>query len=197
MKIYTRTGDGGETGLFGGQRVPKDHARVEACGDVDELNAVLGIAMGHLSTEDLPEVARRLRVLQGDLFVLGANLATPAPQDGGRVNDYIPPLSAERIAEIEGWIDGAEDELTPLASFILPAGTTGAAALHLARTVCRRAERRVISLGRKATIDPEMIRFLNRLSDLLFVWARLANQRAGVPDIPWEREAGRRSAGDD
>ena len=191
MKIYTRTGDAGQTGLFGGQRVPKDHTRVEAYGEVDELNAVLGLAMGQLATEDLPEVARRLRVLQGDLFALGANLATPAPEDGGRPNDYIPALPTSRIGEMEEWIDAAEAELSPLTSFILPAGTTGAATLHLARTVCRRAERRLISLARSATIDPESLRFLNRLSDLLFVWARLANQRAGVPDIPWEREDGR------
>jgi cob(I)alamin adenosyltransferase len=193
MKIYTRTGDRGETGLFGGQRVPKDHVRVEACGDVDELNAVIGIAIGHLSAEDLPEVARRLRVLQGDLFVIGANLATPAPEDGGRPNDYIPAIARERISEMEEWIDQAEGELPPLTSFILPAGTGGAAALHLARTVCRRAERRVISLSKQATIDADAIVFLNRLSDLLFVWARLANHRAGVPDIPWEHEDGRAS----
>ncbi|HEX6925844.1 MAG TPA: cob(I)yrinic acid a,c-diamide adenosyltransferase [Longimicrobiaceae bacterium] len=186
-RIYTRTGDRGETGLFGGQRVPKDHARVEAYGEVDELNAVLGLAMGQVSAEDMPEVARRLRVLQGDLFVLGANLATPPPEDGGRPSSYIPPLPRERIEEMERWIDAAEDELPPLRSFILPAGTTGAATLHLARTVCRRAERRLISLARGATVDPDCIRFLNRLSDLLFVWARLANHRAGIPDIPWER----------
>lgn len=192
MKIYTRTGDRGETGLFGGRRVPKDDARVEAYGEIDELNAVLGLAMGQLASEDMPEVARRLRVLQGDLFALGAILATPAPEDGGRPNDHIPPLPRERIAEMEGWIDAAEAELTPLTSFILPAGTTGAGMMHLARTVCRRAERRLISLARGATIDPDCLRFVNRLSDLLFVWARLANQRAGVPDIPWEQEDGRR-----
>lgn len=186
MKIYTRRGDSGETGLFGGQRVPKNHARVEAYGEVDELNAVLGLAMGQLGTEDMPEVARRLRVLQGDLFVLGANLATPAPEDGGRPNDHIPSLPRNRIVEMEEWIDAAEAELSPLTTFILPAGTTGAGTLHLARTVCRRAERRLLSLARSATIDPDCVRFLNRLSDLLFVWARLANQRAGVPDIPWE-----------
>lgn len=197
MKIYTRTGDRGETGLFGGQRVSKDHARVEAYGEVDELNAVLGLAMGQLATEDMPEVARRLRVLQGDLFVLGANLATPAPEDGGRPSNHIPPLPRERIAEMEGWIDAAEEELAPLTSFILPAGTTGAATLHLARTVCRRAERRLISLARQATVDADCIRFLNRLSDLLFVWARLANQRVGVPDIPWEPEDRRSRKGVD
>jgi len=195
MKIYTRTGDRGETGLFGGQRVPKDHVRVEAYGEVDELNAVLGIAMGHLVREDLPEAARRLRVVQGDLFALGANLATPAVEDGGRPNDYIPTMPDGRIAEMEDWIDAAEEELAPLTNFILPAGTHASAALHLARTVCRRAERRLISLAGEATIDPSAIRYLNRLSDLLFVWARLANQRAGVPDIPWERDDRRPAPG--
>jgi len=188
MKIYTRRGDSGETGLFGGQRVPKDHARVEAFGQIDELNAMLGVAMGQLGTEDMPEVARRLRVVQADLFALGANLATPAPEDGGRPNPHIPPIPDARVAQMEEWIDAAEGELSPLTSFILPAGTTAAASLHLARTICRRAERHLISLARVATIDAGSIRFLNRLSDLLFVWARLANHRAGVPDIPWERE---------
>lgn len=197
MKIYTRTGDRGETGLFGGGRVPKDDIRVEAYGAVDELNAVIGIAMGLLDSEELPEVARRLRVLQGDLFVLGANLATPSVEDGGRPNDYIPAFAAERIAEMEAWIDEAEEELAPLKSFILPAGTAGCAALHVARTVGRRAERRVITLSRQATIDPVGVRFLNRLSDLLFVWARLANHRAGVPDIPWERDDRRKIQDDD
>jgi cob(I)alamin adenosyltransferase len=188
MKIYTRTGDRGDTALFGGVRVPKDDVRVEAYGAVDELNAVLGIAMGHLAAEDLPEVARRLRVLQGDLFVIGANLATPAPEDGGRRSDYIPAIPHGRIAEMERWIDDAEQELPPLTVFILPAGTTAAAALHLARTVARRAERRVITLARQATLEADVIVYLNRLSDLLFVWARLANHRAGVPDMPWEHE---------
>lgn len=192
MKIYTRRGDSGETGLFGGPRVPKDDLRVEAYGQVDELNAVLGLAMGHLGAEDMPEVARRLRVLQGDLFVLGAHLATPAPEDGGSGRPSIPPLPTERVEEMERWIDAAEEELAPLTTFVLPAGTPGAATLHLARTVCRRAERRVLSLSRAATVDAECLRILNRLSDLLFVWARLANHRAGVPDIPWEPETGRR-----
>lgn len=195
MKIYTRRGDAGETGLFGGPRVPKDDLRVEAYGQIDELNAVLGMSMGLLAAEDMPEVARRLRVLQGDLFVLGAHLATPAPEDGARSRPSIPPLPTERVAEMEEWIDAAEEELSPLTTFILPAGTTGASTLHLARTICRRAERRVISLAREATIDPDCVRILNRLSDLLFVWARLANHRAGVPDIPWEPEAGPRGTG--
>lgn len=185
MKIYTRTGDRGQTALFGGQRVGKDHVRVEAYGEVDELNSLLGVAALHLERAALEEMLTRVRLLQTDLFALGARLATPAPEDGGRPNDHIPPLPAERIAEMEAWIDAADAELEPLRNFVLPGGSEAAATLHLARTVCRRAERRVIALAREAHIDDEVVVFLNRLSDLLFTWARLANHRAGVPDVPW------------
>ncbi len=185
MKIYTRTGDSGETGLFGGQRVRKDHTRVEAYGDVDELNAVLGGVATALEQVGDAELTERIRVLQADLFTLGANLATPAPEDGGRRNDHIPPLPTERISEMEHWIDDAEKELEPLGNFILPGGTEAASRLHLARTVCRRAERRVTTLTAVAHIPGEAVIYLNRLSDLLFTWARLANHRAGSGDIPW------------
>lgn len=185
MKIYTRTGDRGDTGLFGGQRVRKDHARVEAYGDVDELNAVLGHALVQLEADGQGEMAGGLRQIQSDLFTLGAHLATPAPEDGGRPNDYIPPLPSERVAEMEEWIDRAETELEPLRAFILPGGAEAAARLHLARTVCRRAERRAITLAQSAHIDERVIVYLNRLSDLLFTLARLANRRAGVEDVPW------------
>ncbi|HET8656156.1 MAG TPA: cob(I)yrinic acid a,c-diamide adenosyltransferase [Longimicrobiaceae bacterium] len=186
MKIYTRTGDRGETGLFGGRRVPKDDARVEAYGEVDELNAVLGLVAAALGEAGDEETVRRVRVLQADLFAIGANLATPAPEDGGRPNLHIPPLPTTRIGEMEGWIDDAESELPPLRVFILPGGTEAAARLHLARTVCRRAERRVVSLARVAHVDPDAVRYLNRLSDLLFTLARLANHRAGEEDVKWE-----------
>jgi cob(I)alamin adenosyltransferase len=182
LKIYTKTGDRGETGLFGGARVPKDDARVEAYGDVDELNSVLGVAVAQLEDEEL---RAGLRVVQADLFTLGARLATPAPEDGGRDNPWIPRLDEGRVAELERWIDRAEEELEPLQNFVLPGGSAGAAALHLARTVCRRAERRVVSLARAATIDEGVVIYLNRLSDLLFTLARLANHRAGVTDVPW------------
>lgn len=185
MKIYTRTGDRGETGLFGGQRVPKDHTRVEGYGEVDELNAVLGLAVAQLGADGEEELAGRLRLVQGDLFAVGANLATPAPEDGGRENAYLPPLPAERVAEMEGWIDAADEEMEPLRSFILPGGGEAAARLHLARTVCRRAERRVIALSREAHVPEAAVVYLNRLSDLLFTLARLANHRAGVGDVPW------------
>ncbi|CAN5619563.1 cob(I)yrinic acid a,c-diamide adenosyltransferase [soil metagenome] len=185
MKIYTRTGDRGETGLFGGQRVRKDHARVEAYGEVDELNAVLGSVASALAEGGQPELVARIRLLQADLFSLGSNLATPSPQDGGRPNAHIPDLPLQRIEEMERWMDDAETELEPLRAFILPGGTEAASRLHLARTVCRRAERRVISLTDDAHIDDGVVIFLNRLSDLLFTWARLANARAGANDIPW------------
>lgn len=186
MKIYTRTGDRGETGLFGGQRVRKDNVRVEAYGDVDELNTLLGLAALHLEHAGDGEVAGYLRNVQTDLFTIGANLATPAPEDGGRPNPHIPPLPEDRVQQMERWIDAADGELEPLKTFILPGGTEPAALLQLARTVCRRAERRVVTLAHEAHIGEEVIAYLNRLSDLLFTWARLANHRAGTPEVPWE-----------
>ena len=191
MKIYTRTGDAGETGLFGGQRVSKDHVRVEAFGALDELNSHLGLAVSRLQESGVIDLATALRQIQSDLFDLGANLATPGPEDGGRVSDHIPPLPAERIASMERWMDEAENELPPLRVFILPGGTEAAARLHVARTVCRRAERRAIALARVATVDGAVVRYLNRLSDLLFTFARLANHRAGAEDVKWEGGASR------
>lgn len=190
LKIYTKTGDRGETGLFGGQRVRKDHTRVEAYGDVDEMNSLLGVAALMLQQEGQAEIALRIRGVQSDLFTVGANLATPAVEDGGRENAWIPAMPAERIGQLEAWIDEAEGELEPLKSFILPGGTGAASYLHLARTVCRRAERRVVTLSHQAHVGPEWIQYLNRLSDLLFTLARLANHRAGVPDVPWTPNAG-------
>ena len=189
MKIYTRTGDRGETGLFGGGRVAKDDARVEAYGAVDELNSVLGVAIAQLWADELrhelDDVIDGLRAIQWDLFTVGANLATPAVEDGGRDNPHVPPLPAGRVAELEAWIDRAEAELDPLKSFVLPGGSAAAAALHLARTVCRRAERRVVTLSHGAHVGEEWIVYLNRLSDLLFTLARLANRRVSVDDVPW------------
>lgn len=185
MKIYTRTGDHGETGLFGGQRVRKDNVRVEAYGDVDELNSVLGLACVHLEHAGDGEIAGRLRQIQADLFTIGANLATPSPEDGGRPNDHIPALPEGRTSQMEQWIDAADAELEPLRAFVLPGGSEPAGLLHLARTVCRRAERRTVTLAHQAHIGEEVVVYLNRLSDLLFTWARLANHRAGTPDVPW------------
>ena len=184
MKIYTRTGDLGETGLFGGGRVAKDHVRVEAYGAVDELSSFLGLAIRELEGD----VAARLRVVQGDLLSIGASLATPAEEEGGRAGGHVPELPASRIAEMEEWMDAAEAELEPLREFILPGGTEAAARLHVARTVCRRAERRVVALAHLARVDPSVVQYLNRLSDLLFTLARLANRRAGVQDEKWQRD---------
>lgn len=180
-RIYTRTGDEGETGLFGGGRVPKHHARVRAYGEVDELNAAVGWARARLPA-DQDEIRQRLGVVQADLFTLGAHLATPGD---ARSRGHIPPLPEDRAAEMERWIDEAEEELSPLRSFILPGGSEAGAALHLARTVCRRAERAVVALGDAADVEPAILVYLNRLSDLLFDLARLANHRAGVPETPW------------
>jgi cob(I)alamin adenosyltransferase len=152
---------------------------------VDELNALLGTCVARVEADGDAEMAERLRAVQGDLFALGAHLATPAPEDGGRANDHIPPLPGERVAEMERWIDEADELNPPLRHFILPGGTEAASRLHLARTVCRRAERRVITLARGAKVEPEVVIYLNRLSDLLFTLARSANRRAGTQDVPW------------
>jgi cob(I)alamin adenosyltransferase len=182
MRIYTRTGDAGETGLFGGGRVPKDHPRVEACGDVDELNAVLGWARALVG---MPSVDGVIASVQRDLFSLGALLATP---DLGKMHQHLDKARIDdaRIAELERAIDDAEHELEPLRAFVLPGGTPKAAAVHVARAVCRRAERRVIALGRHGVEIPSVVViYLNRLSDLLFVLARVVNHRAGTAEVTW------------
>jgi cob(I)alamin adenosyltransferase len=187
MKIYTRTGDQGETALFGGGRVRKDDVRVEAFGEVDELNAALGWAAAQLdATPHAGIPLERLRLLQEDLLAIGAHLATPTAPDGMGAAGHLPLLPSERVGEMESWIDEADNALTPLRNFILPGGTELAARLHLARTVCRRAERRVLRLDDQARIDGTIIVYLNRLSDLLFTLARLANASAGREDVPWQ-----------
>ena len=178
MQIYTRTGDAGQTGLFGGGRVPKDDARVAAYGEVDELNAALGVARA-AGLEALDEPCR---VLQEQLFTVGAVLATPRET---KADAHIPHVDPEWITAMESSIDTLEKELQPQRHFILPGGTPGSAALHLARTVCRRAERRVVPLFREGLVDEVTLHFLNRLSDLLFVMARTVNHRAGVEDVKW------------
>jgi cob(I)alamin adenosyltransferase len=183
MKIYTRTGDEGETGLFGGGRVPKGHLRVEAYGTVDELNAVLGMCVEAVEAED---VEAWLLLVQQDLFNLGASLATPGAESG-QARPAIPELPTERIEEMERWIDSASEECPELRAFILPGGSRVAGVLHLARAVCRRAERAVERLNREEPVDPVVLRYLNRLSDLLFALARLVNHRSGVPDVLWEK----------
>jgi cob(I)alamin adenosyltransferase len=180
VKLYTRRGDAGETDLFGGERVPKDHLRVEAYGAVDELNAALGVAAAATGHAD---VRALLAVLQSRLFDLGAHLAAPDPER--RAKSALPGPREEHVGELERQIDAFEAELPPLRRFVLPGGTPACAAFHLARTVCRRAERRAVALGRGEAVEPLVIRFLNRLSDLLFVLARLENRRAGLPDVEW------------
>lgn len=178
MKIYTRTGDAGETALFDGSRVSKADPRVDAYGHIDELNAVLGQARA--AGLD-PVLDAWLDRLQRDLFALGAQLADPAAKIAPRVTKVA--LGPEDTTRLEDWIDEAEAELPQLRRFVLPTGAPAGAALHLARTVCRRAERHIVGLG--DTVDAGLLAYVNRLSDLLFVLARLANARAGVPDREW------------
>jgi cob(I)alamin adenosyltransferase len=185
MKIYTRTGDAGETGLFGGGRVRKDHPRVAAYGAVDELNSVLGWALTELAAGP---TAERLGRIQHDLFSLGAELATPPARERRRRPDT-PPIPEARIADMERWMDEMDAGLPPLDRFVLPGGTRAAAALHVARTVCRRAEREVVALAEQDEVAENVIRYLNRLSDLLFVCARHENALAGGADVVWEPDA--------
>jgi cob(I)alamin adenosyltransferase len=186
VKIYTKTGDAGTTALLGGGRVRKSHPRVAAYGTVDELNSAVGWAIAASSDA---QIRARLSLLQHDLFTLGAELARP-PKAEGRKRPEVPELPLPRIAEMERWMDEAEGELAPLREFILPGGSPGAAALHLTRTVCRRAEREIVALAESEPIDAEILRYLNRLSDLLFVLARLENARTGTPDVVWRKDDG-------
>ena len=180
MKIYTRKGDDGTTALGSGRRVSKDALRIEAYGTVDELNAALGVVAAGEPSGVAPELLARV---QNALFDLGASLAVPPGERGRR---ELPRISEEAIAGLETECDALEAELPPLATFILPGGTPGAAALHVARTVCRRAERRVVSLARDEEVGSGVLRYLNRLSDLLFLMARAENRAAGRDDVPWE-----------
>jgi cob(I)alamin adenosyltransferase len=177
--IYTKTGDTGDTGLFDGTRVSKADARVDAYGEVDEVNAWLGLVRAQAPGGDLDDM---LEQIQRDLFALGARLADPRHRIAARVEKA--DVDAADIARLEGWIDRLETELPPLRRFILPGGIPAGALLHLARTVCRRAERRVVALGAGA-VDPQVVVYLNRLSDLLFVMARAANHRAGAQEAVW------------
>ena len=178
-RIYTRTGDAGETGLFDGTRVPKSDPRVEAYGDVDELASWLGVIRTHTTASDLLEMIDRI---QHDLFALGARLADPRHRIASRVEKAV--LADEDVLRLERWIDALEADLPPLRKFILAGGVQVGAELHLARAVCRRAERRVVALGVDAG-DATALAYINRLSDLLFTMARSANARAGVPEIEW------------
>jgi cob(I)alamin adenosyltransferase len=179
MKIYTRGGDTGDTSLFGGERVRKNSLRVAAYGDVDELNSVLGLARAALTYDDLKA---KLQTIQSSLFDLGGELATPGARAKAKAG---PRVGDKDVLELEQWIDQLETELEPLRNFILPGGAPAAALLHLGRTVCRRAERGVLTLGEAEPVDSLLIRYLNRLSDFLFVLARAVNRRAGVDEPQW------------
>lgn len=191
MKLYTRGGDDGETSLFDGTRVAKDHPCVAAYGDVDELNSLLGwcrcagtagAGASEGGTALLAELVGRMEVVQNDLFVVGSHLATPA---GSAAAGRLPRLEAEALARLERWIDEATGQVAPLRNFVLPAGSELAARLQVARTVCRRAERGVAGVAREGGAEAELVAYLNRLGDLLFAWARLANRAAGVADVLW------------
>jgi cob(I)alamin adenosyltransferase len=205
MDIYTRTGDDGDTALLGGGRVPKSDRRVEAYGAVDELSSFIGLA---LTSARESEVVSGLRLIQNDLFALGASLAAPGGE-GSRARPRTPDVPVERVGAMEQWIDEATAELPELREFVLPGGTEGAALLHVCRSVCRRAERAVVGLKMgsepddsgsidsgsedpaimaREIVDPGIVPYLNRLSDLLFVWARLENHRAGHAEVPWKKE---------
>jgi len=182
MKIYTKTGDSGDTSLFDGTRVKKDDARVDAYGEVDELNAWLGWSRASQSGADLDSTLDEALVhIQRDLFALGAQLADPGEKLAPRVTKAV--IAEADVARLEQLIDRLEEELPPLRRFILAGGSPAGAALHVARTICRRAERRMVAL--RPPVDPVLLRYVNRLSDLLFVLARVVNHRGGVPETEW------------
>jgi cob(I)alamin adenosyltransferase len=183
VKIYTKTGDAGETGLFDGTRVPKSDPRVATYGDVDELNAWLGLARASVTDQELSSILERI---QRDLFAIGARLADPGHRIAERVSKAA--VSGDDVARLEQWIDTFEGQLPPLRRFILAGGSTAGATLHVARTVCRRAERAMVALAAATGADafePELLTYVNRLSDLLFVMARTANLRTGSAELEW------------
>lgn len=181
MKIYTTTGDDGDTSLFGAGRVRKSDPRVAAYGDVDELNSVLGFAM---ACDPIDREGELLASVQHDLFAIGGQLASPEPEKVSKALQKAH-IDSDRVATLEAAIDRADDELEELTAFVLPGGTQKAAAFHVARTVCRRAERSIVTLSATQPVLPIIVVYLNRLSDLLFTLARIANHRAGVPDRTW------------
>ncbi|QNN24658.1 cob(I)yrinic acid a,c-diamide adenosyltransferase [Planctomycetales bacterium ZRK34] len=179
MKLYTRHGDDGTTGLFGGQRVDKDSLRVTAYGVVDELNSALGLARCACTHDELAAIIDRV---QPQLFVLGSNLCLPA----GETSEHVPPLTDQHVQQLESLIDAVCAPLPEMRYFILPGGCELAARLHVARTTCRAAERAVVRLAHAEPVEAHLVQYLNRLSDLLFAMARRANQLEGVEDVPWK-----------
>ena len=181
MKIYTRTGDDGTTGLPGGQRIRKSDPRIECTGTIDELSAAVGLAAASAD----PLMAADLRRVQDHLFVIGSHLAVP-PDHPSPVP--LPALDEKLVSQLESKMDAADEQLAPLQQFILPGGSEPACRLHLARTICRRAERLIVAMAMTRPLPPAILAYLNRLSDWLFVMARLANKQAGMSDIIWEKE---------
>ncbi len=182
-RVYTRTGDDGTTSLGGGQRVGKDAPRIEAYGTVDEVNSVIGVALASGLNET---IAVSLRGIQNELFHLGSDLCI-LEEDKARMP--VPRIEEKHVVALEKLMDRLSEELSPLENFVLPGGTVGAAHLHVARTVCRRAERLLVALARSEAVGPWTVRYLNRLSDALFVMARHENRRRGVPDVLWDSRA--------
>jgi len=182
LKIYTKTGDKGETGLFGGKRVQKSSVRINAYGTVDELNAALGLSLCYVQNEKVKSV---LEQLQNQLFVVGADLATPLETGSIRQRGTIPRVSEDDISESEKAIDFFDKQLEELRYFILPGGSKSAAQLHIARTICRRAEREIVLLSQQEEINQNIVIFVNRISDLLFVLSRIENKTAEIPDQKW------------
>jgi cob(I)alamin adenosyltransferase len=182
-RVYTRTGDDGTTGLGGGQRVPKDSPRIEAYGTVDELSSAIGVAVA-LGLD--PRLARALARIQNELFNVGSDLCI---LEEDKAAMPVPVVEARHVDALERLMDELGEELAPLENFILPGGSPGAAQLHVARTVCRRAERLVIALARREAVGPFIVKYLNRLSDALFVMARYENHRRGLPDALWDSHA--------
>lgn len=183
MKIYTKTGDKGETSLFGGQRVSKDDLRLEAYGTVDELNSIIGVVLAETANKEIIEI---LTQVQNDLFTLGSDLATPLEKVNK--NFVIPRINKDKIEKLETFIDSIEYKLPELRNFILPGGSKAASFLHLARTVCRRGERKAVTLAKNVDIGSNPVVYLNRLSDLLFVLSRFENLSSNHPDIEWKKD---------
>ena len=181
FKIYTRTGDDGSTGVMGAERVQKNNPRIKACGAVDELNAVLGICATVAEQANTHPLQRIINSVQHDLFTLGADLGTPLDARAS-----VPRIEDDKATALESNIDALEEDLPALANFILPTGGNLASHLHLARTVCRRAEREVVEASATFSLNPHTLEYLNRLSDLLFVMARWANVQAQIPDVLWK-----------
>ena len=179
MRIYTRTGDDGTTGLFGGNRVPKDDLRIESYGTVDELNSLIGKLLEH---SEMRDHVGFFREIQADLFTIGSHLATVDE----KMREKLPSLNPNSIKNFENWMDEANEKVPQLRNFLLPGGHPSVADAHVARSVCRRAERRVVALSRVESIDSEIVKYLNRLSDLLFTTARLLSHISGTDEIEWK-----------